>query len=474
MIFTLSNTTFAIMNRDNTPHIAIIGAGPTGLGAAWRLTKLGYRNWSLYERNAYAGGLAASFKDVNGFWWDIGGHVQFSHYPYFDRLMNKLLKNNWLYHERSAHIWIQNRFIPYPFQYNIRQLPRKIMWECLRGVAKSYRENGNLPSYENFERWIVGIFGKGIAEYFMIPYNTKVWATSLKKMGHYWIGDRVAIPNLERMLDNIIHEKDDISWGPNNKFRFPRYGATGEIWRKLASTLPSGKIVYNKELVRVITRNRKLLFRDSTFAHYDILINTSPIDRLVRMSDMVKLKPLSQRLLHNTVTIIGLGMSGKSPPHLNNKCWMYYPEASFPFYRVTVFSNYSPNNVPLNQRYWSLMFEVAESPNEASRPKLLTKKVITAAKKAGLILVKHKIVSCFAHRADYGYPIPSVSRNEHLYPILQALQRKNIYSRGRFGLWKYEVGNQDHSLMQGVECIDYILRGKKETTAWYPSRVNEK
>ncbi len=60
--------------------IVIIGAGPTGLGAAYRLKELGYKNFQLYDRHPYIGGLASSFTDSAGFTWDIGGHVMFSHY----------------------------------------------------------------------------------------------------------------------------------------------------------------------------------------------------------------------------------------------------------------------------------------------------------------------------------------------------------------------------------------------------------
>ena len=62
-------------------NIAIIGAGPAGLGAAYRLNELGYKDWQIFERDSYVGGLAASFKDQKNFIWDIGGHVIFSHYP---------------------------------------------------------------------------------------------------------------------------------------------------------------------------------------------------------------------------------------------------------------------------------------------------------------------------------------------------------------------------------------------------------
>ena len=99
--------------------ILIIGAGPTGLGAAFRLQELGHRNWQIFERNNYVGGLSASFKDEKGFTWDVGGHVLFSHYEYFDRLLDNILGRDYLEHKRQAYIRVMNRWVPYPFQNNI-------------------------------------------------------------------------------------------------------------------------------------------------------------------------------------------------------------------------------------------------------------------------------------------------------------------------------------------------------------------
>ena len=65
----------------------IVGSGPTGLGAALRLVELGNNDWHLVERSAEPGGLASSVTDEHGFTWDMGGHVQFSHYQSFDRYM---------------------------------------------------------------------------------------------------------------------------------------------------------------------------------------------------------------------------------------------------------------------------------------------------------------------------------------------------------------------------------------------------
>ena len=60
----------------------IIGSGPTGLGAGYRLKELGITNFIILERENRIGGLAKSFVDDKGFTWDVGGHVQFSHYTY--------------------------------------------------------------------------------------------------------------------------------------------------------------------------------------------------------------------------------------------------------------------------------------------------------------------------------------------------------------------------------------------------------
>ncbi|MFM9944595.1 MAG: hypothetical protein ACKVQB_05120 [Bacteroidia bacterium] len=73
---------------------------------------------------------------------------------------------------------------------------------------------------------------------------------------------------------------------------------------------------------------------------------------------------------------------------------------------------------------------------------------------------------------EYGYPTPSVSRDVLLKPLHPWLESRNIFSRGRFGAWKYEVSNQDHSLMQGVELINRLELNETELTHDFPARAN--
>ncbi|MEK6556879.1 MAG: NAD(P)-binding protein, partial [Candidatus Margulisiibacteriota bacterium] len=175
-------------------NILIIGAGPTGLGAAHRLSELGVESYSVLERNNFVGGLAASFSR-EGYTMDIGGHVLFSHYPYFDKVVDRALQGNYLEHVREAWIWILARFVPYPFQNNIKFLPRELIWECIEGLI-DLKLN---PDSANFEEWIDANFGAGIAKYFMKPYNTKVWAHPLTLMSKEWISERVSVIDLKKV-----------------------------------------------------------------------------------------------------------------------------------------------------------------------------------------------------------------------------------------------------------------------------------
>ncbi|MCB2156639.1 FAD-dependent oxidoreductase [bacterium] len=456
------------------PKYLIIGAGPTGLGAARRLEELGEHDWLLLERHAQAGGLAGSITDEKGFTWDLGGHVQFSHYEYFDDLMDELLGvDGWIYHEREAWVWMRDRFIPYPFQNNIRYLPREEMIECVQGIVEAVEGKNTAPRPGNFAEFFTAAMGPGIARVFMRPYNYKVWAYEPEKLDFHWIGERVSVVDLKRVLDNIFNDQDDISWGPNNTFRFPKTGGTGSIWRECADRLPQERLRFSADVAHVNTSRRVVRLASGEEISYEHLITTMPLDLFIKQSDLAaEFAPAAEKLVHSSTNIVGLGMKGTAPEHLKTKCWMYFPEDDNPFYRVTVFSNYSPGNVPDPTQYWSLMAEVSESPDKPVDQERLLEDVIQGALNTKLLPQREDLVDTWTIRLEHGYPTPSLQRDEALAILLPQLAKRDVYSRGRFGAWKYEVSNQDHSLMQGVEIVNHLVLGVDEQTLWYPAIVN--
>jgi protoporphyrinogen oxidase len=225
-----------------SPRIVIIGGGPTGLGAAVRCHDLGHENWTLID-SAPAGGLSRSFVDAKGFTWDLGGHVIFSHYAYFDDVM-EYSTQEWLTHERESWVFLEGVWVPYPFQNNIHRLPAAAKEECLDGLLEVYKEKYT-EAPKHFEEYFTRQFGKGIAKYFMSPYNFKVWAVPPSKMGVEWMGERVATVDVRRVARNVIRNTDDLGWGPNATFKFPLHGGTGGIW-----VAPGGQAAAGQDEVR--------------------------------------------------------------------------------------------------------------------------------------------------------------------------------------------------------------------------------
>lgn len=118
------------------------------------------------------------------------------------------------------------------------------------------------------------------------------------------------------------------------------------------------------------------------------------------------------------------------------------------------------------------MAEVSESPFKPVDPETVADETVQGLFRSKLIPDRDAVINVWHTRVEHGYPTPFLGRNELLERAQQALCRMGIFSRGRFGAWKYEVANMDHSVMQGVEVIDHILFGAEETTMRYPDVVN--
>ncbi len=168
-------------------------------------------------------------------------------------------------------------------------------------------------------------------------------------------------------------------------------------------------------------------------------------------------------LEHNDLLVLGIGMKKKID---TGKCWVYFADPEMPCYRATFFSHYSPNNVPNGdtEQYSSLMCEMSvplgeivdiERTYEQMLAGLIRLKILDESDRARIISRYHRLVR-------YSYPIPTLDRDKALAILQPALMQQGIYSRGRFGAWRYEIGNMDHSVLMGVEAVNHVVSGEKE------------
>lgn len=440
--------------------IVIIGAGVTGLAAGYELLKEGFTEFVILEAAPEPGGLAGSNVDEQGFTWDHGGHVVFSHYGKFDELLKEVMQDEVEYHDRSSVIYHDDAQVPYPFQDHLRHLPEEQQLWALEGLVTAAGHGG--VDAPDFGSWARRTFGNGICELFFEPYNRKVWSTQLTDMSASWIADRVSTPDWKKALRNIITGEDS-AWGPNSTFTFPSRGGTGEIWRRLAEKL-KGHIVYNARLLQVATLGHQILFRTphgNQTAKYTHLISTIPLDKLCQVTLSVPRMALADQLRHNQVAVVGIGVKTEENVPWS---WAYFPQPrnEVPFYRVTNFTKYAAANSPAGTRGY--MCEVSYSPSETvDEHDWLTSWSWKALCDLNIIDPDAEVVSEYTHVLPYAYPVPTTNRDLILGEVQPILESHDILSRGRFGAWRYEAGNQDHSAMQGIEAARRALYGEPET-----------
>jgi UDP-galactopyranose mutase len=457
-----------VTGRD--PQIVIIGAGPTGLGAGYRLQELGYDDWVILEASDRVGGLATSFTDPDGFTWDIGGHVMFSHYPYYDELVDRLMGEDHTTLQREAWVWMENRFIPYPFQNNIRDLDPLTVFNCLAGAIRAGRQAGTAePS--NFREWVHATMGDGIADHFMIPYNFKVWATPAELMNFVWIGERVSVVNAEDLLRNVLFDRPEKTWGPNSTFRYPLRGGTGFLYEGMRKYV-ADRLEMNCPVTGVDTAARTVHTGDGRTFRYDVLLSTMPLNTLIGSLDSVPgaVSAAAGQLGWSGSHIVGIGVDR---PVDSDQNWIYFPEPDVPFYRVTYLSNYSPHLTARPDQF-SLLTETSHSRYKREDPQTIVDRVIDGLVSTGLMEPADRdlVVARWRCSPAMSYPVPTVGRDEALGTIQPWLRQQGVFSRGRFGAWLYEIGNMDHSAMQGVEFVNHVLHGEPESV-WIPRGEGE-
>ncbi len=383
----------------------------------------------------------------------------FSRSDYFNAVMDTVLDGALIEHRRDAQIWIHGNFVPYPLQYNIHRLPDALRRDCLLGLARAATSQAPPPS--SFLDWILGSFGDGIARHFMVPYNQKVWSAPLDSLDVGWIAERVPRPDLERVLAHFLDSRDDDGWGPNARFRYPRAGGIGTVWRRCAEQIGLERIVLKRPATRVDPAHKRVCFADGGDERYGTLISTLPVDRLAVMTGIAALEQAAAALRSTTVHVIGIGIEGATPAPLVDRRWIYFPDPSLPFYRVSVLSNFSRANAPAG--HWSLLAEISEAGDRRVDGARLLDETVAGLRREGIIAPASNVVSRWYHVAAPAYPTPTQDRDRTLAELLPALEGMGIFSRGRLGAWKYEISNQDHSFLQGVELADRLVLGKTET-----------
>jgi protoporphyrinogen oxidase len=455
----------------------IIGAGPTGLAAAYYLGEGGNTDTMLVEREDRVGGWCRSVQEA-GYTWDYAGHIMFSNDQEVLKLYDKLLGDNLHWQNREAWIYSKNVYTRYPFQGSLYGLPPEVLKECITGAIEarfgSLKANFNAvsrapePEPANFEEFIYRVWGKGIAKHFAVPYNQKLWAVPLNEMETSWLGGRVPLPDLEQMIEGAL-KPTPAPMGPNARFGYPLRGGFQALMNGFLPHLKC-EMALNTRVVKVSPANRTVLLDDGRTIQYETLISTMPLPALVQACGEeapAEVQEAARGLRHVSVRCVNLGVKREN---ITDKHWIYYPEDSV-FHRIFVQGNASPHcNAPGG---FALTAEITYSP---SKPlpcdgQALIDRVIADCRRVGLINEDDEVEVANQVDMPCAYVVYDHARAANVNRIREWMGQFGIVLAGRYSEWEYY--NSDHAFVAGRKAAEQALEAQRLLREAVARRVNE-
>ena len=424
--------------------ILILGAGLAGLSTAYFLKKRKIASF-LFEKESSCGGLCRSYK-IDGFTFDISGHLLHFRNKHSLGLIKSILGNNLEKHKRKAYVYTFNRIIPYPFQLNFHYLPKEISQKCLSGFIKAHND-GSGTKGNNFVEWSYYKFGKAITDYFMVPYNRKFWRFPLDKMHYKGIEKFIVIPKL-RDIKRSISGRNRKNFGYSAFFWYPKEGGIEELTKGLAAGIKT--ICLNSEVTEVDLRKRTVKFSNGRNEQFDTLVSTVPLPELSRILKGLPLGIKNEFNKLKWLSIININFAVNKPIHPQSH-WIYFPDRNVYFFRVGFFHNFSTSLAPKNRG--SIYVEVSYSGGNAGVRNIVGR-VENHLKKVGVIEDGVKIIHKSVDNIKYAYPIYDTNYQKSRSRILKFLSKNNIIACGRFGSWQYM--SMEDVILESRKVSDFL------------------
>ncbi len=427
-------------------NVVVIGCGLAGLGAAWRLEKEGV-DPLIFEMESRPGGLCRTEREGD-FLFDYTGHLLHFRNDIFKDIVFSLMGEKLNKRNRSAWIYSKNVYTRYPFQANLYGLPVDVAVECIYEYSKQYF-SGSRGEAVSFADWIEIHFGKGIAEHFMIPYNSKLYRRHPAEMTPDCTGRFVPSSDLKLLLKGALSDNSG-SLGYNTEFYYPDKGGI----ETLVGALCTGKkINLGEKVTRIDIERCKAYTSLGQEVSFDGIISTQPLPELVvSMEDGGDLRERVLELKHVSVLNVNVGVRGS----LGERHWVYVPEEEFLFHRIGFTHNFSDHMAP--EGCSSVYLEISYDPVNGIDRGATVERCIEDMRRMGLISGKDDIEAVNIIDIPYAYVIFDNRRINALEHIRGALERMGIYSAGRFGSWEYL--SMEDAFMDGWTAAEKMLKSR--------------
>ena len=398
----------------------IIGAGISGLTFASYCKE----NYLIIEKDSEVGGYCKTHYNKD-YVWDYAGHFfHFKTNEFKKKFIDSLDKKDFVTQDKKTYIYFDNALVDYPFQTNIHELSKDKFIDCLYDLFNKEEKE----TYDNFLDMLYGKFGKSITEMFLKPYNEKLYACDLTKLDKDAMGRFFPYADIKAIIKNM---KDSKNTSYNNTFMYPKKGAQ-VIIDILMENVNKDNILLNTMVEKIDLEKHEAKLNNGEIVVFDNLINTSPFNTFLKLTNNLEYNELSDRLTYNKVLVFNLGFNKKSK--YNKEHWIYFPDKDINFYRIGFYDNI------LNSDKLSMYIEIGY-PKDAviSKEEIDDElnKTLKNLKKVGVIDDSFELVAHESIVMNPAYVHIDTENDKLVRKIMNDLSENNIYSIGRYGAWTY-------------------------------------
>jgi len=446
--------------------VAIVGAGPAGLTAAYELVKQGIIPVVL-EKGDKVGGIART-ETYKGYRFDIGGHRFYTKVAAVQQLWQEVLGNDFIKVPRLSRIYYRGKFFNYPISAFNTLFNLGIFESLLILLSYLKVRIWPLPEETTFEQWVINRFGERLYKTFFKTYTEKVWGIPCSEIQADWAAQRIKGLSLTTAIINALFGSNDTKT-LIKEFDYPALGP-GMMWEKFAEAVENkdGKVYLDTKVISFEREGNMIKSitaeQNGELVQYsaDNFITSMPISALIaRMKPQPPEEVLhaARSLKYRDFLIVALIVDR---PNLFPDNWIYIHSPEVKVGRIQNFKNWSAALVPdvsktcLGMEYFCSVGDEIWEMSDAELIELATRELVglglatTAEVEDGVVIRQLK-----------AYPVYDGEYRAHLQVLEGFLKgMENLQTIGRNGMHRYN--NQDHSMLTGILAVRNILGEKHD------------
>lgn len=436
--------------------VGVLGGGITGLFTARFLGS----GSEVLEADSRVGGLARCFGG-QGFRSDIGGHILFSKDK--EALAHELhaLEGNVRQGVRANRILYQGLHVKYPFENGIDVLPK----EDIADILHTFIVNPHQDKPENFREWMYHVFGTGLTDRYLLPYNEKIWKTPPEEMSLEWV-DRVPRPPLLDLIKTAVGIQTE-GYTHQLYFSYPERGGFEAlpmtIGKRLGDRVTTG---FRVERIRPCDGGWAVVSSQGEERRYRNLVATLPITHLFDALGEVpsSVRDAAEALRYNSLRVVLVGVRGTDLPAYTA---LYVPDPQSLYHRVCYNQVFSPDMVPAGHS--SVSCEITCAPgsdlDQWSDEKLVSTTIDHLVRDQ--VLRREDVVFQTVHRERFAYVVYTRGYAERVKTIRDYVESRGIYLAGRFA--EYQYINTDACVRRALDLARQLRGGDIAEEARLPA-----